>query len=687
MHNMTPISDKYSNPLSPSFMSRLQHMTTEELMDLYQREAANPSGDIRLTVILGMLKKREKTAQQVREMPETTVADDIVQRAASRPAMTAQSFMPQQPQPQPEPTPAPEPVMSAATGGVIDLDIPEHMFQAKHMAGGGIVSFASGGVPTLEELQSMTPEELQNLPDDVKREIYLAQQRERAKFSPQGQQALRDAGQLSALQADEQGIETVNPDAYLLPGGLATKARYFMPRYGPAMAGKAWTIPQRGFTGMGRDIRDLTASGLKYIAQNPKKSAALAGVTSLFGLSDNEPATKPRMAFPEEVTPPAGTRTPAAGMTSEQALQSLNQNADILERGVGRAPTAPAGPGGSRAPGAGITGLYPMVATPTSEDSDMAGAEKFATRFLGPKPEEISYDKAKQETMDRLKEFGFDPDYIKKQADELDKSRKKLGDEKAFATNMRIIEAGLGIASGASPNAFVNLKGAIPALQGLGQDINKINALDRDIDKEKRSLAIEQNKLAQGLASASEAKVEKSKERLAEYFKTRGTITAQVYNNINSNRVKMAGDLLQAQTSLTTAGMQAQTQRDVANIYANPKEDKLTADVITKINTISSSDEARKDSDIIAMEKLPGVAKNATMMQKINAAKAREAERQRLIQGLRSQLPAGMQTSIAPQAASGRVVTMAQVNDAAAKTGKSVEQVLADARSKGYIIQ
>ena len=57
---------------------------------------------------------------------------------------------------------------------------------------------------------------------------------------------------------------------------------------------------------------------------------------------------------------------------------------------------------------------------------------------------------------------------------------------------MRLAEAGLGIASGDSPYAFSNLKGAMPALRGYGEDIRELRKEDRarvrdllDIQKER----------------------------------------------------------------------------------------------------------------------------------------------------------------------------------------------------------
>lgn len=150
--DMTPIS----NPLSPKIEAMLKGLSTPQLIDLYQREAANPSGDLKLTMVLGELKNRQKTAQQIKEVPNSTVAQDVVQKAAPQPAprgiQQLQPQMPAQPQPQPQVQPQ-QPVMEAASGGVIDLPIRDDMFDDSY-AGGGIVAFDGGGPVSYNEVQA-----------------------------------------------------------------------------------------------------------------------------------------------------------------------------------------------------------------------------------------------------------------------------------------------------------------------------------------------------------------------------------------------------------------------------------------------------------------------------------------------------------------------------------------------------
>ena len=89
---------------------------------------------------------------------------------------------------------------------------------------------------------------------------------------------------------------------------------------------------------------------------------------------------------------------------------------------------------------------------------------------------------------------------------------------------MRLAEAGLGIASGDSPYAFSNLKGAMPALRGYGEDIRELRKEDRarvkdlfEIQKERADVANKEKMLeVQRLAATKPSSVE----FLAQLYKT-----------------------------------------------------------------------------------------------------------------------------------------------------------------------
>jgi hypothetical protein len=103
-----------------------------------------------------------------------------------------------------------------------------------------------------------------------------------------------------------------------------------------------------------------------------------------------------------------------------------------------------------------------------------------------------------------LKAAGFDFGLMSKQMGELAKEKKGLKQDRKEATNLRLLEAGLGILGGESPYAFVNIgKGATPALQGLAKDLKEIKKTSRQLDKETMQLQLMQNQIAEGRGKLS----------------------------------------------------------------------------------------------------------------------------------------------------------------------------------------
>jgi len=578
---MTPIADKYSNPLSPSFMAKLQHMTTEELTDLYQREAANPSGDIRLTVILGMLKERQDMPKELAQMPSSTVAQDVVAQATPRPAMPA---MPMQAQPEAAPQPQ-QPVMSAAQGGLAELHVPDHMFQEHNMASGGIVAFDGGGhVPRYngdtadESLVANT----ETVPDWM-----YEQGLEEPLISPD---TLLLGPVVRGTQLAGRGIQALGRNIFQ---NLA-RGRYA--RTGPNMGGKPWMIeatPSQVAKGVAKDVAMFPA---KHPLATTVAAGAVPAVASLFDSGDGK--TAPR--------PPANKQP----MSPEQAAAVLNKNSEILNQGIASVKNRTSPPA---APGTKPAIPQQGLQVPTDDDI-LSQTNRFTDRFFGKAPKGMSYDEAKNETMQHLKEFGFDPELISKQNADLEKSRKKLGDDKAFSTNMRIIEAGLGIMGGKSRNFFSNLSGAMPALKGFGEDINRITALDRDIDKEQRNLSVEQNKLAQGLAGASEAKVQRAEDKLADYQKNRGTLAGNIFHGLHSDATSHANAVLQAKSAAAGHAV-TKDYYDYLKSQGNQKNIDLIIDNIDKARDPKRWENVIRDSQITSTDPIMVAKRNAALEQ------------------------------------------------------------------------
>jgi len=501
--------------------------------------------------------------------------------------------------------------MSAAQGGLAELHVPDHMFQEHNMASGGIVAFDGGGeVPHFDGTDGslvsgpMTKEQFYALP-------------------PEAQQAYLDAKQAQDLQQDEQGIETSHPELLALPAGRALKgifnlgkSRYFTPlQYGP----------RRGLAGVAQDATKAAAYPFKFAAQRPiVTTAGAAGVSGLASLFDSGTPEVPKDRKP--MLFPTADKQP---MSPEQAAAVLKKNSEVLNQGIASTKNRTAPPARAGA-GAGAEAASQQGLKVLSEDEILNKTKKFSDEFMGAAPKEMSLDEAAKENQELYKRYGFDPEMYKNQKADLEKSRAKLGEDRATAINMRIIEAGLGIMSGESPYAFANLKGALPALKGLGEDINKLSSLDRDIDKEQRTLSVEQNKLAQGLASADQGKADKSRERIDKFNEKRATTMASVYGHLSNDSTQMAVANLQARSA--AAG------HAVTKDYYDYLKTQGGSKAFQQIDGLLKSGEMGKLDAIIAEGANPAIAAIPQKAALIAAAKQRKAQREAAIRALSSNL-------------------------------------------------
>jgi hypothetical protein len=95
--------------------------------------------------------------------------------------------------------------------------------------------------------------------------------------------------------------------------------------------------------------------------------------------------------------------------------------------------------------------------------------------------------------------FGVDPEFYKKQAEDLRAEREGLAADRSEAANMALLKAGLGIAGGTSQFALENIKsGALPAIEAYGADIKDIKQQDRLLKDADRKLQQAQQAEARG---------------------------------------------------------------------------------------------------------------------------------------------------------------------------------------------
>lgn len=117
------------------------------------------------------------------------------------------------------------------------------------------------------------------------------------------------------------------------------------------------------------------------------------------------------------------------------------------------------------------------------------------------------------DTLDFLERSGVNLNLAKEQAARLAEEKEELKGDRKEATNLRLIEAGLGILGGESPYAFVNIgKGATPAVKGLAQDIKDIKKSQRELDRARDQLEVAQNQMNMGVASMTQNRFDKKSE-------------------------------------------------------------------------------------------------------------------------------------------------------------------------------
>jgi hypothetical protein len=133
-------------------------------------------------------------------------------------------------------------------------------------------------------------------------------------------------------------------------------------------------------------------------------------------------------------------------------------------------------------PSANLRGIdmQPIIAQATG----IASALRPATQTKVPSVKEAS-----QQTVDLLKESGFDSEIFGKMKQDVEKQREGLKGERSEAINMRLIEAGLAIMGGTSPDAFANIgKGATGAVKGLSEDFKDLRKSERDLKSAEQNL-------------------------------------------------------------------------------------------------------------------------------------------------------------------------------------------------------
>jgi hypothetical protein len=170
---------------------------------------------------------------------------------------------------------------------------------------------------------------------------------------------------------------------------------------------------------------------------------------------------------------------------------------------------------------AGIAGLFDQ-------------ASRMAGQIAPPLPTVPTTQASINEHRQAMTQAGFDPKLLETHIKSLKESSTSKQDRQE-ATNMRLLEAGLGIMSGTSPHAFVNVgRGASPALQGLAEDIKDIKKADRERERAIRELEVADNQAKAGVGLAAIKARQDAQIRLEQAQSSLATLKANMFQTLNS---------------------------------------------------------------------------------------------------------------------------------------------------------
>jgi hypothetical protein len=423
-----------------------------------------------------------------------------------------------------------------------DVDVPmggivggEGTFGTGAAGGGSVVAFQTGGLGAL----NMSGNELKNFIDAMTK-----------KGVP--------PAQVNQIAQQAQAVAANNPGA--LRSFLKTAAS----RFGLGLSGGAGAM--MGFTDAlvasekgGRPVTGATP-GYNYPAEE-----MISGVEpGVVGPSTNKSSL-------DQLFSNIGAIMPSGlGAETRQADEIVKARARAAAAGYGQADTGgvptqtlaqmeaaqaapPQGAAPPPAPTGGIADLataQTQVAQPTSFEAVTNQAKELAKKYKTDSGTTKDFTAFSKEYVDTLKNAGYDFDLVKNNISKLAEEKETLKGERKEATNLRLLEAGLGILGGESPYAFVNIgKGATPALQGLAKDIKDIKKTRRELDKETMQLNLLQNQMAEGKVKYAQGRLDKQEDRAAKAAEKNAEIEFRIADRMSSNSIQKYVADQQTQTS------------------------------------------------------------------------------------------------------------------------------------------
>jgi hypothetical protein len=359
------------------------------------------------------------------------------------------------------------------------------------------------------------------------------------------------------------------------PGGSVYKQPTATPTFGGMMQRQAASAPGFVERGLGA-LRNMPYAGKAFrLASSPMAATAQLGLTS----PDLNVGEEEYLALIKKLADMGYPAEMIEAMSPEQRMAAAQGKLPTGQADTGGVPTqtlaqmeAPqaAPPQGAAAPEGGLADIAAAQArVPSAAQARVdqpigqtyKQMQQTARDITGQIVSDAEPDKKMSEVMEdynkTLKAAGFDFGLMSKQMGELAKEKEELKQDRKEATNLRLLEAGLGILGGESPYAFVNIgKGATPALQGLAKDLKEIKKTSRQLDKETMQLQLMQNQMAEGRGKFTFDAIEKQKAEVRRIQELKARTEASIFSTLVSKDTSLQGFKMSQDTALQVAQMQ-----------------------------------------------------------------------------------------------------------------------------------
>jgi hypothetical protein len=454
----------------------------------------NPQGEVPSYLALSELQRRKDTRAkyQAKQAPESSVAEDLGQQAA--------------PQAQPQ-----------EAQGVAGLPIPDQMFSGQGMAAGGIVAFEDGGDVAASDAASSDMAPGSDLPSDY----YMSDIQRSLMGRPPVYYTGATAGSSpSPAPSSPYGTDMigemmrVSPDAFRYSYGVG---RGTSPYAGAAFSAIRKEMGSPGYAdggivafadgGMLKKARDYllppSPTTMRGLQGKTRLSPFMGGMGDMDAYQYADPnylLKKREMLYKQLEMPGADknaiyaeinaldqqTARPAGGYTPQEkpALTDVELQAKNTLSLTQQPP--------------------PPVVNPYATDTSI--------------PRPLSVEEAMKREQEAMKLAGVDPEFYKKQSDELLAQREALKADRSEAGNLALIKAGLATMGGTSPFALVNLgKGAEAGIEQYGKDIKDIRAENRLLKQADMKLKEAQNAQQRGDAQGAIKAIQDREKLIAEY--------------------------------------------------------------------------------------------------------------------------------------------------------------------------